>query len=61
MATINFASSTNNINGVMWSYSTQIDVLTDRESGSFAPHALILSIANLGVGVTSTSPFTLLS
>lgn len=61
MATINGNSAVNTINWVEWSYSTQIDFHTDRAAGTLNTHDLIQSVANLGVGVTETDPFTLLS
>lgn len=61
MATINGNNAINTINWVLWGYSTQLDFHTDRPAGSIALHGLIQSVANLGVGVTETDPFTLLS
>jgi len=61
MATINFVGSTNNVNQVEWSYSTKIVFLTDRPAGSFNLHDEIAADNNLGVGVTTTNPFTNLS
>jgi hypothetical protein len=61
MATLNFTSSTNNVNPVLWSLSTKLEYHTDREAGAFARGALIDSVNNLGVGVTAGDPFTLLS
>ena len=58
MATINSNSVTNNINQVLWSYSTKLAYHTDRAAGSNNLHDEIQSLENLGVGVTATSPFT---
>lgn len=60
MATFNATSSDNNVNPVIWSWSTTIELRTDREAGSFAARALVDSVQNLGVGVASGDPFTLL-
>lgn len=61
MATFNATSSTNNINAVLYSWSTRLTTDTDRKSGTFARGAVIRSVNNLGVGVASGKPFTLLS
>lgn len=61
MATFNYTSSTNNINTVLWNLCTKLEFHTDRESGSFARGAAIATVENLGVGVTSGDPFTLMS
>ena len=61
MSTINATSSTNNVNQTLWSYSTKLAWNTDRAAGSFARGAEVQSVENLGVGVTLTDPFTLLS
>lgn len=58
MATINGDSTVNTVNWVAWSFSTQIDFYTDRSVGTLGLHDRITSIANLGVGVTATNPFT---
>ncbi len=58
MATRNFTSSTNNINPVVWSYSTAIDKTSDRKTTTTAARARIVEVLNLGVGVTRTQPFT---
>lgn len=60
MATFNATSSTNNVNPVIWSWSTTIELRTDREAGAFAARALVDSVQNLGVGVAAGDPFTLL-
>lgn len=61
MATCNAVDSTNNINQVLWSYSTRLAFHTDRPAGSVALHGLVLSVDNLGVGVAECDLFTLLS
>lgn len=61
MATFNHASSTNNVNTVLYSWSTRLTYNTDREAGSFARGAVVDSVNNLGVGVASGDPFTLMS
>lgn len=61
MATFNKTASTNNANSVFWSFSTKIENHTDRKSGTFARGALIRSVNNLGTGVATGNPFTLLS
>lgn len=58
MATINSNSTTNNVNHVVWSYSTSIALHTDRDTSADSKHAEIYRIDNLGVGVTMTSLFT---
>lgn len=61
MATFNATSSTNNVNPIVWSWQTTIELRTDRPSGSVALHGLLTSIQNLGTGVAAGEPFTLLS
>ncbi len=61
MATINFTSSENNANTVLWSYSTKIVLHTDRPTSTHDMHAEVLAYNNLGVGVTAGSPFTILA
>ncbi len=63
MATINGASTTNNVNQVLWSFSTSLKFHTDRAAGTFSRHDLVVSIENLGIGVTDTTSglFTLLT
>jgi len=61
MATINGNSATNNANTVLWSYSTKIELRTDRAVGSIALHGVVQAIENMGVGITLTNPFTNLS
>lgn len=58
MATINGTSSINNINQVLFSYSTKIVYHTDRKTTVDALHAEIQAVEALGVGVTATDPFT---
>ena len=60
MSTINATSTANRANFVTWTWSTKIEMRTDRESGSVARHGLVDSVENLGTGVTATDPFTLL-
>lgn len=60
MATFNAASSTNDVNAVLWSYSTKLAWHTDRAVGSYARAAEVQAVENLGVGVASGDPFTLL-
>ena len=61
MATINSTSSANNINPILFSYSTAIVLHTDRKTSVDALHAEIQSVQNLGVTVTETDPFTVLT
>jgi hypothetical protein len=61
MATFNAESSTNNVNQVVWGWQTTLELRTDRAAGSVARHGLVSSIQNLGVGVSTGDPFTLLS
>ena len=61
MATFNATSSTNNVNQVLWSWQTRLTFLTDRPSGSVARGGEVQTVENLGVGVASGDPFTLLS
>jgi len=61
MATFNATSSTNNANQVLWSYSTRLVWHTDRPSGSVARGGEVESVDNLGVGVATGDPFTLMS
>lgn len=58
MATRNSTSSTNNINQVLWSYSTAMAYTTDRKTTTTAARTLIKQINNLGTGTTKTNPFT---
>jgi len=65
MGTVNAASSTNNSNVVLWSFSTAIDRHTAWKAGALArgaliPHtyAALAKLRNLGVGVTAANPFT---
>lgn len=52
MATVNGASSTNNINQVLYSYSTALQFNSDRKGTGLALHASIVRIENLGMSVT---------
>lgn len=61
MATFNANSATNNVNTVLYSWSTRLTYNTDRESGSAARGAVLDSVNNLGVGVATGDPFTLMS
>ena len=61
MATFNATSSTNNVNQVLWSYSTRLVWHTDRPAGSVALHGEVESVHNLGVGVATGDPFTLMT
>ena len=61
MATFDFTSSTNNINVVLWSYSTRLVWHTDRKVTGTALHGEVQSVDNLGVGVATGDPFTLLT
>lgn len=66
MGTVNSASSTNNSNMVMWSFSTAIDrhtawkVSSTYGRGAVIPHtyAAQATLRNLGIGVTAANPFT---
>lgn len=61
MATNNYISSANRSNVIFWSYSTKIANFTDRKTSSRAAHAEGTSLNNLGVGVTTNTPFTILA
>jgi hypothetical protein len=61
MATFNATSSTNNVNTVLWGWSTKLVWHTDRPAGSVALHGQVQAAENLGVGVAAGDPFTLLS
>lgn len=58
MATINGNSATNNVNQVLWSYSTKLVFHTDRVTSADGLHDEIQAVEALGVGVTATNPFT---
>lgn len=58
MATLNAASSTNNVNSVLWSYSTRLVWHTDRDVSTANRGGEVESIDNLGVGVAAGDPFT---
>lgn len=60
MATFNATSSTNNVNQVLWSWSTKIELRTDRPTTSHNLHDAVDSVENLGVGVAAGEPFTIL-
>ena len=61
MATFNAASSTNNVNQVLWGWSTTLEYRTDRAVTGTARHGLVQSVQNLGVTVATGEPFTLLT
>jgi len=52
MGTVNGQSSTNNINQVLFSYSTALEFNSDRKGTSLALHASINKVENLGMSVT---------
>ena len=52
MGTVNGESSTNNVNQVLYSYSTALEFNSDRKGTSLALHASIEKIENLGASVT---------
>lgn len=59
MATINYTSSTNNVNQLLFSWSTVMEYFSDRKVGSsVAARASIVKLQGLGVSVTTTNPFT---
>ena len=59
MATFNFTNSTNNANIVLWSFSTKLELRSDRDGVSVARGGLIEAVDNLGVGVAAGEPFTI--
>ena len=61
MATFNFTSSTNAVNAVLWSYSTALKWHTDRDVTGTNRGGEVESVENLGVGVATGEPFTLLT
>lgn len=61
MATFNAASSTNNVNQVLWSYSTRMVWHTDRDVSGTSRGGIVESVDNLGVGVATGDPFTTLT
>ncbi len=61
MATFNATASTNNINQIVWSWGTTMEFRTDRAVTGTALHGLLTSLQNLGTGVTTGDPFTLLT
>lgn len=52
MATVNGTSSTNNVNQVLFSYSTALEFNSDRKGTGLALHGSIVKIENLGMSVT---------
>lgn len=63
MATFNGNSATNNVNQVLWGWSTSLRFHSDRAVGSIARGGEITgsTLDNLGVGVAAGEPFTNLS
>lgn len=61
MATFNAASSTNNVNAVLWSYSTRLVWHTDRDVSGTNRGGEVEAVDNLGLGVASGDPFTTLT
>lgn len=61
MATFNPSADTNNVNQVVWSWSTRLTYHTDRSVTGAARGAEVQAIDNLGVGVALGDPFTLLT
>jgi len=61
MATFNAASSTNNANLVLYSHSTKLVWHTDRNTSSHDRGAVVDSVNNLGVGVATGDPFTVMA
>jgi hypothetical protein len=61
MATFNATSDTNNVNQVLWGWSTKLEYRTDRAVTGTALHGAVQSVENLGVGVSAGDPFTLLT
>jgi hypothetical protein len=61
MATFNAQSSTNNANQVLWSYQTKLVWHTDRAVTGTGRGGEVQAVENLGVGVSTGDPFTLLT
>lgn len=61
MATFNATSSTNNANQVLWGWSTKLSYHTDRAVTGTARGGEVQAVENLGVGVATGDPFTLLT
>ncbi len=61
MATFNSNSRTNNVNLVEYSYSTRLVWHTDRNTSSHNRGEEVDSVHNLGVGVATGDPFTILA
>ena len=61
MATFNATSSTNNVNQVLWGWSTKLEFRTDRDVTGTDLHGVVQTVENLGVGVASGDPFTLMT
>lgn len=60
MATLNFTNSTNHANVVVWSFGTKLEKHSDRDGVTVARGGLISAVNNLGIGVASGDPFTVL-
>lgn len=58
MASFNHTSSTNNVNAVLYSYSTRLVWHTDRDVTGTSRGGVVESVDNLGVGVATGDPFT---
>lgn len=66
MGTVNSASSTNNSNVLVYSFSTAIDRVSAWKASStvvrgyIIPHSYLgqAKLRSLGVGITSSNPFT---
>lgn len=61
MATFNATSTANRINPVIYSYSTKIELRTDRDTSARNKYEVLSAVNNLGVGVSSGNPFTILA
>lgn len=61
MSTFNANSATNNVNQVLWGWSTKLVYHTDRAVSGTALHGEVQAVENLGVGVAQGDPFTLLT
>lgn len=61
MATFNSTSSTNNANYVLMGWSTKLVYYTDRKVTGAARGAEVQAVENMGVGVATGDPFTLLT
>ena len=61
MSTFNATSSTNNVNTVLYTWSTKMVWHTDRSVTGVDRGGEVQAVENLGVGVAAGEPFTLLS